>query len=181
MDTDNDQEPQCGICLTTLRQGLLSRTMCGHVLHSACLRTWYAGTSLKCPVCNSSQRINLHDISCTPCRNSVQGLIGDGAGDGDGSALHVEAHLVLSMKCGHVHRPACQASYMATLGTRYQITPTDYLPFLQSIHEGCTVCAGGPNGGPTRDIARIISAPVPRGPHVSSYMPDIPGEQGNRN
>ena len=101
MDTDTDQEtPQCGICLLTLRQGLLSKTMCGHVLHSSCLRTWYAGTSLKCPVCNSTQRIELQDVACTTCRDSVQGLVGY-------SGRGAEAHLVRSMKCGHVHRSNC--------------------------------------------------------------------------
>ena len=137
--------------------------MCGHVLHAACLRTWYAGTSLKCPVCNTTQTIDLQDVACSTCKESVQAIVGDSGG--------AEAHLVLSLKCGHVHRSNCQADYMASLGTRYNITPSDYLPFLLSIHEGCRVCAGGPSAGPSRDISRVIAMQVPRGPNVTNYMP----------
>ncbi|KAJ2009461.1 hypothetical protein GGI04_000433 [Coemansia thaxteri] len=57
-DDDDDETPECAICLEDIHAGQVVRTLpCPHVFHAACIDRWLLGQSSTCPLC---KRDTLH-------------------------------------------------------------------------------------------------------------------------
>ena len=163
---DRNSEDNCTICLTSLRTGLIAKTVCSHVFHVRCIRTWNSGTGLRCPTCNISPNITRNDLTCDNCLRQSEDNF-------DAREMR------LSRKCGHLHLRSCQEEYLATLPQRFPHVPDQFSQLCSSMYAGCRQCAAPQDNFVGRDYGAVLAHRVIRGRNVTvqSYMP--PGEVPN--
>ena len=163
---DRNSEDNCTICLTSLRTGLIAKTVCSHVFHVRCIRTWNSGTGLRCPTCNISPNITRTDLTCDNCLRQSEDNF-------DAREMR------LSRKCGHLHLRSCQEEYLATLPQRFPHVPDQFSQLCSSMYAGCRQCAAPQDNFVGRDYGAVLAHRVIRGRNVTvqSYMP--PGEVPN--
>ena len=167
---DGNRDDNCTICLGSLQTGLIAKTVCSHVFHVRCIRTWNSGTGLRCPTCNTSPNITRADLSCDHCLRQLD----------DNSDIR---ELRLSRKCGHLHLHGCQEEHLSTIPQRFPHVPDQYSQFLASMHPGCRQCAAPQDNFVGRDYGAVLARRVIRGRNttIRSYMPtgEVPDTETN--
>ena len=167
---DGNSDDNCTICLGSLQTGLIAKTVCSHVFHVRCIRTWNSGTGLRCPTCNISPNITRADLTCDHCLSQLD----------DNFDLR---ELRLSRKCGHLHLRGCQEEYLSTLPQRFSHVPDQFSQLLTSMHPGCRQCAAPQDNFVGRDYGAVLARRVIRGRNITvqSYMPtgEVPDTEAN--
>ena len=168
---ETDEDVTCLICLQDLAGGDIAYMDCKHVLHKLCLVTSLE-RSIGCPVCKVQTDL-MADLKCQKCISDInEGVIDAGNPQDPIIADPEDPQLVLSRKCGHLHRYQCQALYMSTLQDQFPLTPVGTTDICQSNVPGCLSCQ---EAGQSQS-ANLHSTVLHNLTHTSrtrAYMPEL--------
>ena len=168
---ETDQDSTCLICLGDLADGDIAYMDCKHVFHKLCLVTSLERT-IGCPFCKAQTDLK-NELKCQKCISDIEnGIIDAGNPDDPIVSDPEDPQLVLSRKCGHVHRYQCQAVYMSNLQDDFPLTPTGTKDICSSTIPGCLSCQEG-GQSQSANLHSTLLHNLVYTQRTRSYMPEL--------
>ena len=168
---ETDQDSSCLICLQDLADGDIAFMDCKHVFHKLCLVTSLERT-IGCPFCKAQTDMK-DDLKCQKCIADINDGVVD-AGNPDDPIISdpEDPQLVLSRRCGHLHRFQCQALYMSTFQDEFPLTPEGTKKICSSTTPGCLSCQEA-GQSQSANLHSTILHNLTYSQRTRSYMPEL--------